>query len=224
MFELRSVTAGYGDHMVLHDVSLRAEQGRITTILGKNGSGKSTLLKAAVGLLPLADGEIVVNDRHITKLSGREAAKMVAYLPQEKTVPSITAGRYVLHGRFPHLGRMQSYSQEDSRIAMEAMEQMGISDLADAPLATLSGGMRQKVYIAMALAKQASVLLMDEPTTYLDIGQQLRLAQLIKRLAERGITVVLVLHDLLYALKISDDIYIMDDAAHHFAFGAIAFD
>ncbi len=213
MLELRNVTAGYGEHMVLHDVSLKAEQGSITTILGKNGCGKSTLLKTVTGLVPVSKGDIIAQDRQLLNLSRRDLAKTVAYLPQERSTPSITAGRYVLHGRFPHLGHMQSYSYRDDQIAMDAMAQMGICELADTPLPMLSGGMRQKVYIAMALAKQASVLLMDEPTAYLDIGQQMRFAHLVKEIAEQGSTVVLVLHDILYALKLSDCIFVMDDGS-----------
>lgn len=197
--------------MVLHDISLQAERGSITTILGKNGCGKSTLLKTVAGMLPVSKGDIVVQDRALSNLSRRELVKTIAYLPQERSTPSITAGRYVLHGRFPHLGHMQSYSRRDTQIAMDAMAQMDICDFWDTPLAALSGGMRQKVYIAMALAKQASILLMDEPTTYLDIGQQLRFAGLVSEMAEQGMTVVLVLHDILYALKVSDHIWVMND-------------
>lgn len=211
MLELRDVTAGYGEQMVLHGVSMKAQTGQITTIIGKNGCGKSTLLKTVAGLLSTSKGEIVVEKRQSGELSCRELAKTVAYLPQEKVTPSITAGRYVLHGRFPHLGRMQSYSREDRKIAMDAMAEMGIADLADMLLPMLSGGTRQKVYIAMALAKQASILLMDEPTTYLDIGYQLRFEHLVKELAKQGLTVVLILHDILYALKLSDHIVVMDD-------------
>ena len=124
-------------------------------------------------------------------------------------MPDISAGRLVLHGRFPYLSYPRKYKKQDFHIAEEAMEKLGISNFKDKQMAELSGGMRQKVYIAMALAQQAPALVMDEPTTYLDIGQQLKFAGMIKGLSQDGKTVILVLHDILLALKISDWIAVM---------------
>lgn len=211
MLEIKNLYAGYGDTMVLRGTSMQARAGEITTILGRNGCGKTTLLKALIGALPIKAGEVDVDGITAAELTVGERAQKLAYLPQSKSVPDITAGRFVLHGRFPYLSYPRRYTAKDCRIAEKAMEEMGISDLWEVPVAELSGGMRQKVYIAMALAKQAPIILMDEPTSYLDIGQQLRFAETVKALAAQGKTVLLVLHDILLALKISDRICVMEN-------------
>lgn len=212
MVEIQNLTAGYGKDTVLHGITFTAEPGKITTILGQNGCGKSTLLKAIAGTLP-STGAILLDGQDAKKLSSQQRAKEIAYLSQGKNVPEITVGRLVLHGRFPYLRYPRQYRESDRRIAAEAMAQMGITHLADKPMATLSGGMRQKAYIAMALAQQSPVILMDEPTTYLDIGQQMKFAQMARDLARSGKTVILVLHDIALALRISDRILVMDTGA-----------
>ena len=211
MIELKNISAGYGKTQILRDISFTAPDSTVTTILGRNGCGKSTLLKTVAGALHPFQGEILLNGLHANTLPPQELAKLAAYLPQGKHVPDITAGRMVLHGRFPYLTYPRRYRSEDHRIAREAMEQMDIADLAHRQMAELSGGMRQKVYIAMALAQQAPVILMDEPTTYLDVGQQLKFAKMAKALAKTGKTLILVLHDIPLALRISDQILIMED-------------
>ncbi len=135
-------------------------------------------------------------------LSRAELARSIAYLPQGKNVPDISADRMVLHGRFPYLNYPRIYRESDFQIAREAMRQMGMEELAGMQMSRLSGGMRQKVYLAMALAQEAPAIVMDEPTTYLDIGQQMKFAGIV-RLSGEGKTIVLVLHDILLALKIS---------------------
>lgn len=211
MIELCSVSAGYGKEEILHGVELAVPTGKITTLIGGNGSGKSTLLRAVLGFIPISGGNVKIESVSIKGLSRAELARKAAYLPQGKNVPDISAGRMVLHGRFPYLSYPRRYSEKDYAVAEEAMDQMGISDLAQKEMNRLSGGMRQKVYIAMALAQQAPVIVMDEPTTYLDIGQQLRFAGIVKKLSEEGKTVLLVLHDILLALKISDKIAALQD-------------
>ncbi|MBQ3062787.1 MAG: ABC transporter ATP-binding protein [Clostridia bacterium] len=206
MIKLHNVCAGYGGREVLHGVDLEAEKGQVTTIIGVNGCGKSTLLKTIMGFVPISGGDITVDGRSIKNMTEQELAREIAYLSQGKNVPDISAGRMVLHGRFPYLSYPRKYRRSDYEAAAEAMSQMGISDLSDRMMTELSGGMRQKVYIAMALAQQSPVILMDEPTTYLDIGQQLRFASTARELADSGKTVILVLHDILLALKISDRI------------------
>lgn len=203
MVEMEDVRAGYGKAEILHGVDFRAESGEITTIIGTNGSGKSTLLRTLLGFLPMRSGDIRIDGISINSISRTELARKIAYLPQGKNVPDISAGRMVLHGRFPYLSYPRRYTEPDFRIAREAMEQMGIGNLAERQMAQLSGGMRQKVYLAMALASQAPAIAMDEPTTYLDIGQQVKFAETVRQLADEGKTVVLVLHDILLALKIS---------------------
>ena len=209
MVKIEQLIAGYTDVPILNGVSMEAHAGEITTVIGCNGCGKSTLLKALIGALPAHSGKIQIDG--CVSMGQKELAKQIAYLPQSKNVPDITAGRYVLHGRFPYLSYPRVYTKEDVRIAKEVMEQLGISNLWDTLLAELSGGMRQKVYLAMALAKQAPVIIMDEPTTYLDISQQRLFAETVQALAKAGKTVILVLHDILLALKISDAICVMED-------------
>lgn len=211
MVEIQNIFAGYGKSEVLHGVNLFLPAGQVTALIGANGSGKSTLLKALMGFIPLTGGDIRVGGVSIRELSRAELAKKIAYLPQGKTVPDTTAGRMVLHGRFPYLSYPRKYRAQDFAIAENAMEQMGILELEKKPMAELSGGMRQKVYIAMALAQQAPVIVMDEPTTYLDIGQQVKFAQLVGQLSKNGKTLLLVLHDLPLALKISGQIAALFD-------------
>lgn len=211
MIEVKNVSAGYGKEEILHGISFRAEEGKITTLIGSNGSGKSTLLKALLGLIPLKGGDIMIDGMSVKEMNRAEIARRVAYLPQGKNVPDISAGRMTLHGRFPYLSYPRRYRESDFRIAEEAMRQMGIWELADRQMSELSGGMRQKVYLAMALAQQAPAIVMDEPTTYLDIGQQLKFAEMIKKLSKSGKIIVLVLHDILLALKISDCIAAIQD-------------
>lgn len=159
-----------------------------------------------LGFLPISAGNVGIDGIPIKNMPQAELARHIAYLPQGKNVPDISADRMVLHGRFPYLSYPRRYREADFQIAQEAMRQMGIEELAGMHMSRLSGGMRQKVYIAMALAGQAPAIVMDEPTTYLDIGQQVKFAGMARQLAKDGKTVILVLHDILLALKISDRI------------------
>lgn len=210
MLEFKSVSSGYGKARVLHGLSLCCAKGEITVLIGPNGCGKSTLLKTAVGVVPLWTGEIFADGESLSALNGRERAKKTAYLAQGSGVPDISVGRMVLQGRFPYLSYPRRYGEADLAAARTAMERMGIADLAHKPIAELSGGMRQRVYIAMALCQQADYILLDEPTTYLDIDHRFRLAELLKELRAEGKTVVAVLHDILLALKLADRLAIME--------------
>ena len=213
MLEIRNLSAGYGKAQVLHQVSFTAKPGEITTILGQNGCGKTTLLKAITGGLPLTGGEIFFGNVDISGMKPEELAKKVAYVAQGRMIPETTVGRLVLHGRFPYLRYPRRYSREDREIARQAMAEMGITDLEHRLLGELSGGMRQKAYLAMALAQRTPVILMDEPTTYLDIAQQLKFGDLVGELAAGGKTLVLVLHDLLLALGISQQLVVLDQGS-----------
>ena len=203
MLEIQNLTVGYGGEPVLEDISLAIPRGKVTVIAGPNGCGKSTLLKAIAGILP-AKGSLRLGGQELLTLSPRDLAQRIAYLPQNRQVPEITAKRLVLHGRFPYLSYPRRYSRGDEEIARQAMEALGIWDLADRNLAGLSGGQRQKVYIAMALAQDTPVVLLDEPNTFLDIAHQMQMMEQAKLLASQGKTVVLVLHDLAMALEHGD--------------------
>lgn len=211
MVELINVSVGYGKNMILHNVHFTALSGKITTIIGNNGCGKSTILKTIAGILPAISGEIKVNGNSIQTLTAAQRAKQTAYLPQGKKTPDITADRMVLHGRFPYLSYPRKYKKADFEIAKSAMAKMGITDCMYKPMHSLSGGTRQKVYIAMALAQCTPVIIMDEPTSHLDIGQQIKFSKIAEELAQDGKTIILVLHDLLTALKISDQICVIEN-------------
>ena len=201
MIELRHLRAGYPGQTVLEDVSLEFRPGQVLAVLGPNGCGKSTLLRTANGLLSKLGGEVLADSVPLGSLSAREIAQKAAYLPQSRATPNITAGRMVLHGRFPYLSYPRRYRAEDHAMVRRALDWVGASELADRTLAELSGGQRQKVYLAMALAQDTETVLMDEPTTYLDVSCQLEVMALARRLAEEGRAVVMVLHDLTLALR-----------------------
>lgn len=209
MLEARNLSAGYPGRAVLAGVSLAARPGRVLALLGPNGCGKSTLLRTMAGLLPPLGGEVLLNGRR--DYSPRQAAQRVAYLPQSRTAPNITVRRLVLHGRFPYLSYPRRYGREDYETVDRALAAADALDLADRPLPELSGGQRQKAYLAMALAQETETILMDEPTTYLDIRHQLEVLALVRRLAEEGRGVVLALHDLCLALTAADDVAVLGE-------------
>ncbi len=209
MLKLENITAGYGKIPVIKDINIEFEKGRITTIIGPNGSGKSTLLKAIVDLCEVWQGAIYLKGKSRELIGQKEFAKQVSYLPQIHTGGAITVGRMVLHGRFPYLSYPRHYRREDYECCTRAMERTGILSLRDKKVEELSGGQRQKVYLAMALAGETELFLFDEPTTYLDINYQLELLQIMEQLKGQGKTIITVLHDLDFALRISDTIIVM---------------
>ena len=208
MIELKAITAGYGKVAVLKDLSATFPKGKLTGIIGVNGCGKSTLLKATLGIVP-SEGGVLLDDRNLRNMSRKEVAQRVSYLSQGKATPDMTVEQLVLHGRFPHLRYPRRYTSRDRQIARESMEQVGIAEFMHSPLAALSGGMRQNVYIAMALAQGTDYVLLDEPTTYLDIGHQLELMKILRSLADSGKGVAAVMHDLPMAFTFSDRIILV---------------
>lgn len=205
MIELKNLSAGYGGQDVVHDISLTFTPGRVLALLGPNGCGKSTLLRTALGLNPKSGGEVLIDGTPIEFLSPRERALKAAYLSQSRSTPNITAYKMVLHGRFPHLSYPRRYRKEDYAAADRALRWADAADVARRSMGELSGGQRQKVYLAMALAQEAPTLLMDEPTTFLDVGHQLEVMAAARRLAQEGRAVVMVLHDLPLAIRGADD-------------------
>ena len=159
MIELQHLSAGYGNRLVLNDISLTFADGEITTLLGPNGCGKSTLLRTIAGLQPPQGGQILVDNTFLAHLTSRQTAQKITYLPQSRNIPNITAERMVLHGRFPYLSYPRRYRAVDRQIARKALVWMGIESLADSSVQQLSGGQRQKVYLAMALAQDTQNIL-----------------------------------------------------------------
>lgn len=211
MIEVSGLSAGYPGRPVLREISLSIPRGSLTVIVGPNGCGKSTLLKTLCGILPAQTGEILLSGKPLSAYSAVQRARTVSYLTQSRPVSGLTAEQMVLHGRFPYLRYPRRYRAEDLAIARQAMTQMGILELADQPLATLSGGTRQKVYLAMALAQDTPIVLLDEPTTYLDISHQLQMLSHARALCRAGKTVVMVLHDLSAALQTADRVVVMGE-------------
>ena len=162
-------------------------------------------------MVPLSDGEITMDGTHIADLSRKAIAQKAAYLSQEKSTPDMTVEQMVLHGRFPYLGYPRHYTHQDREIVRSAMAQMGISSFAGKPLHALSGGMRQNAYIAMALAQSTDYILLDEPTTFLDIAHQLSLMKTLRKLADSGKGILTVMHDLPMAFTFSDRILLLQD-------------
>lgn len=209
MIEVTNLCAGYGNKSVLDKVNTRFEPGEITVLIGPNGCGKSTFLKTLVRIHRHSQGEIKINGMPVETLSPVRLARHVAYLPQNRRAPDISVLKMVLHGRFAYLNYPRKYRREDVEIAKRALAWAGMEQLEDEMVSRLSGGMQQKTYIAMALAQSTDTILMDEPATYLDIGYQLRLMEMVKKLAAEGKAVVMVLHDLPQALRIADRIVVM---------------
>ncbi|MBO7251760.1 MAG: ABC transporter ATP-binding protein [Oscillospiraceae bacterium] len=209
MVEIQNLSCGYSGKNVLSQLSLTAPEGCLTAIIGPNGCGKSTLLKAMTGILPY-EGSIQIRGQELRQLSPKDRARMLALVPQNRSVPEITVEKLVLHGRFPYLSYPRSYRQQDKAIAKAAMEQIGILDLKDRQLSSLSGGERQKAYIAMMLAQETPVVVMDEPTSFLDISCRFELMALAKELSRKGKNVIMVIHDLQLALTYADRIALME--------------
>ena len=211
LIELRNLCAGYGKRRILNEISTVFTRGKLTAVVGPNGSGKTTLLKAACAILPAESGEILADGANILRMKSKDRAKKIAYLAQGRAVPDMIAEQTVLHGRFAHLPYPYIYTQKDKEIAARAMERMCVSDFADMPMSTLSGGMRQNVYLAMALAQETDCIFLDEPTTYLDIANRFQLMDTLRALANEGKCVVAVLHDLELALQFADEIAVMQN-------------
>lgn len=213
MIELKGVEAGYHGRLVLHNIDLAFRPGEVLALIGPNGSGKSTLLRAALGLLPCTGGQVLYDGVPLSQLSTRQVARQAAFLSQTRTTPNITAWKMVLHGRFPHLSYPRHYRPQDKEIVRQALEEADAADLALRPMGELSGGQRQKVYLAMAIAQQTPTVLMDEPTTFLDIAHQLGVMEMARGLAAGGKAVVLVLHDLPLALAGAHRLAVLQEGA-----------
>ena len=208
-----AVTIGYGGDPVVRDLSITLADGRVTTIVGPNGCGKSTLLRTMSRLLKPTSGTVLLDGESIHDLHTRDVARTMALLPQSPIAPDgLLVRDLVGRGRHPHQRWFSQWSPEDERIVELALEMTDTASLRDRPLDQLSGGQRQRAWIAMTLAQDTDLLLLDEPTTYLDLAHQVEVLDLVTRLnRERGRTVVMVLHDLNLAARYSDTIAVMKD-------------
>ncbi|WP_245545826.1 ABC transporter ATP-binding protein [Nocardia higoensis] len=205
------VRLGYGDRIIVDGLSLDIQPGVVTTVIGPNGCGKSTLLRSLGRLLRPSAGRVVLDGKAISSMKTKDVARIVGMLPQTPVAPEgLTVADLVARGRHPHQSWLRQWSADDETEVMAALGRTGIADLADRPLDELSGGQRQRAWISMALAQGTDILLLDEPTTYLDLAHSLEVLDLVDRLHdELGRTVVMVLHDLNLAIRYSDRLVVM---------------
>ncbi len=211
----RKITTGYGRTPVLRDFDFEANAGALTALIGPNGCGKSTLLKALSRNLPLHEGEVFLNGRPLHQHKSRDIAKQLAFLPQGPVAPEgLTVQELVAQGRFPHQKLLQQWSLEDARAVDQALHQTGLADFTDTAVTDLSGGQRQRAWIAMALAQQTPVVLLDEPTAFLDLKVQVDILSLLRKIAHEEMrTIVVVLHDLNIAASLADRMVMIRDGS-----------
>lgn len=211
--EASSLCVGYGERLVVDTLDLSVVGGTVTAVIGPNGCGKSTLLRALGRLLPARSGAVLLDGKQIDRMPTREVAQVLGLLPQAPSAPEgLTVADLVARGRHPHQSWYRQWSSSDAAAVDAALAMTGMSDLADRTVDELSGGQRQRAWISMALAQGTDLLLLDEPTTYLDLAHQIDVLDLVQELhSTMGRTIVMVLHDLNLAARYADTIIAMRD-------------
>jgi len=209
----------YGATQALKDLNLKVQSGEIRALIGPNGSGKSTALQALAGLIKPSRGQALIDGVPVLSYSRRQLAKLMSFLPQQPIAPDeMTVAQLVRQGRFAHVGLLKSYSPHDEETIQWALNVTGLDTLAQRSLRELSGGERQRAWIGAAIAQEAKILLLDEPTSFLDIGYQVEVLDLIHHLSrDKGITIIMAIHDLNQAMSICDQISVLEH-------GQLAFD
>jgi iron complex transport system ATP-binding protein len=207
----RKLSLAYDRALIVNNLNLAISTGKITALVGPNGCGKSTLLKGLARLLKPQSGMVYLDGMAIAKHSTKEVAKRLGMLPQSPVAPEgLSVRELVAQGRYPHQSWLQQWSREDEQFTEQALAVTGIAELGDRPLDSLSGGQRQRAWIAMALAQNTEILLLDEPTTFLDLAHQIEVLDLLYDLNQtQGRTIVMVLHDLNQACRYADDLIVM---------------
>lgn len=202
----KDLNISYGNLDIVKDLNLEIPKGKITTIIGANGCGKSTILKTLARIIKPKSGSIYINDKELNSQDSKELAKAMAVLPQSPQAPNgLTVEELISYGRFPHQKGFGKLKDEDKDIINWALEKTRILEFRDRPIEALSGGQRQRAWIAMALAQETDILLLDEPTTYLDLAHQLEVLKLLEELNKKeGRTIVMVIHELNNAARFAD--------------------
>jgi len=213
MLKINNLSVFYGDRQILHDIQLEVKSGEIVVLLGPNGAGKSTLIRSISGVIPIRNGNIFVDQKDVTSLSTMERARHISVVPQAVSIPpAFTVWETVLLGRTPYLNFLGQTSAKDEAIARQALEQVDVIHLIEKRMNEISGGEQQRVLLARTLAQDTPILLMDEPTTHLDISHQIDLLKLItKQAREKKLTVLIALHDLNLAAMFADRIAIVQN-------------
>ncbi|PWI34317.1 iron-dicitrate ABC transporter ATP-binding subunit [Vibrio albus] len=212
MISAKNISVSYGDNTIIDDLTLTLPKGKITALIGPNGCGKSTLLKALARINKVTSGEVLLDNKPLGRFRDKELAKELSLLPQVLVAPEgVSVRRLVEYGRSPYLSHWGKLSQEDSQIVMQAMQETGVNDLANQSVDSLSGGQRQRAWIAMVLAQDTSIVMLDEPTTYLDLSHQIELMKLMREMNNKGKTVIVVLHDLNQACRYCDHLVVLKE-------------
>lgn len=206
----QGLSLGYGADLIIDNLDVHFPAQKVTAIIGPNGCGKSTLLAGLCRVLRPKRGQVLINGHCIHSLPTRHVARLLALLPQEAHAPQgLTVEELVRFGRQPHQGLWRRWSDEDEAIVQEAIKLASLQQLAQRPLDSMSGGQRQRAWIAMTIAQSTPLLVLDEPTSALDLGHQIEVFELIQQLAHQGKTIIMVVHDLVSACRFADHIIAM---------------
>ncbi|MCZ8534627.1 ABC transporter ATP-binding protein [Psychrobacillus psychrodurans] len=213
VIETQNLTLSYGESIIIEDLNLQIPKGEITVFIGGNGCGKSTLLRSIARLLKPKSGAVLLDGNAISKMSSKDVAKQMSILPQSPVAPEgLTVLQLVKQGRYPYQTWLKQWTEEDEEKVTKALKATAIVDLKDRPVDSLSGGQRQRAWIAMTLAQDTDIILLDEPTTYLDMTHQIEILDLLYELNEtEKRTIVMVLHDLNLACRYADNIVAIKD-------------
>ncbi len=210
MITTKQLSVAYGDNTIIENLSLTIPKGKITALIGPNGCGKSTLLKALSRINRISSGDILLADQSITRINDKRLAQRLSMLPQVVVSPEgVTVRKLVEYGRSPYISHWGRLNELDKQKVEQAMRDTGVLELADQNVESLSGGQRQRAWIAMILAQDTDIVMLDEPTTYLDLSHQIELMNLMRDMNNRGKTVIVVLHDLNQACRYCDHLVVL---------------
>ncbi|MET2896745.1 Fe(3+) dicitrate ABC transporter ATP-binding protein FecE [Vibrio rotiferianus] len=211
MLETQHLSVAYGKHIIIPNLSVSIPKGKITALIGPNGCGKSTLLKTLVRINKPTSGEVMFEGKPLSNYADKALARSLSLLPQILVSPEgITVRKLVEYGRSPYVSHWGKLGKEDQLIVEQAMHDTGVFEFADQPVESLSGGQRQRAWIAMVMAQDTEVVMLDEPTTYLDMSHQVELMNLMQQMNSKGKTVVVVLHDLNQACRYCDHLVVLE--------------